>query len=175
MQDDLDELGELAQELVNWVEADALVPQRAELEVHPALEPLVELRQDEARAGVEVTLEPADEVVTARVQPRYFLRAVENVLRNATRFARARVSVRADRLGEGVRVRIDDDGPGIPAAFRAKVLEPFGRLEAGHSQGSGGVGLGLAITRRIVERHGGAITLDDAPGGGTRVDLYWPG
>ncbi|MBI5518234.1 MAG: HAMP domain-containing protein [Deltaproteobacteria bacterium] len=175
MQDDLDELSELAQELVNWVEADALVPERAELGVQDALEPLVELRQAEARAGVEVLLEAPEEAVTARVHPRYFLRAVENVLRNAARFARTQVVLRVEPSRGGVLVQIDDDGPGIPVDYREKVLEPFGRLEAGHSQGSGGVGLGLAITRRIVERHEGTITLAEAPGGGTRVDLWWPG
>jgi signal transduction histidine kinase len=70
---------------------------------------------------------------------------------------------------------VRDDGPGIRQELRAKVLEPFVRLEQPAArQHRRGLGLGLAIVRRIVEAHGGAITISEAPEGGTSVLTRWP-
>lgn len=75
-----------------------------------------------------------------------------------------------------LRLTVEDDGPGIPAARRAEALQPFARLDAARNQDKGsGVGLGLAIARDIAQRHGGSLTLgDSADLGGLRVDLDLP-
>jgi len=100
-------------------------------------------------------------------------RALSNLIQNAVTYGgRAIVSVR----GEAglARVRIDDEGPGIPAAERQRVFEPFVRLEESRSRETGGMGLGMAIARTLVQAHGGEITLGDAPGGGLRVEVTLP-
>jgi len=61
-----------------------------------------------------------------------------------------------------------DDGPGVPAAIRATLFDPF------VSQGSSGIGLGMAIVRQVVEKHGGEIAYEDAPGGGARFVVTLP-
>ena len=69
---------------------------------------------------------------------------------------------------------VDDDGPGIPPAERDAMFEPFSRLEQSRNRTTGGAGLGLAIVRTLVEAHGGAVEIADAPSGGARVVLMLP-
>lgn len=88
-------------------------------------------------------------------------RAVANLLDNAARHARSRVSVAVELRDGHAVVRVSDDGPGVPAAERERVFERFSRVDAGRAAVSGGTGLGLAIVRDIVERHGGTIAVDD--------------
>jgi signal transduction histidine kinase len=100
-------------------------------------------------------------------------RALGNLMENAVTYGqRARVTLAEDR--EGLRITIDDDGPGIAAADMERVFEPFVRLEASRSRETGGVGLGMAITRSIVRRHGGDITLENRPETGLRVTVRLP-
>jgi len=77
-------------------------------------------------------------------------------------------------VGEGLRITVSDRGPGIPEEARERVLAPFYRLEASRSRDTGGTGLGLAVARSIVRRHGGDITLGDRPGGGLVVSVSLP-
>ena len=77
----------------------------------------------------------------------------------------------ADRLA---RVEVLDEGPGVPVALREKIFEPFARMPSSRSQADAGSGLGLAIARRLVELHGGTLTVEDGPGGGARFVLQMP-
>jgi signal transduction histidine kinase len=95
-------------------------------------------------------------------------RAVTNIVDNATKHG-STVSVTL-RSGDDERVEIDvsDDGPGIPAALRGKVFEPFFKIDSARSQTnrSAGFGLGLSIARDIARRHGGDVEFfDHAPHG----------
>ena len=92
------------------------------------------------------------------------LRALmENLVDNAIRYTPSgSVTVRAYRQGGDAIFEIEDSGPGIPAAERARVFDRFYRGEAA---AEGGTGLGLAIVRRIAERHGGTVEALDPPGG----------
>jgi signal transduction histidine kinase len=81
------------------------------------------------------------------------------------------VHVAAARRGRDVHLTVDDDGPGIPDALRRDVLQRGVRAD----QAAPGSGLGLAIVADLAELYGGAITLEAAPGGGTRAHLVLPG
>jgi signal transduction histidine kinase len=70
-----------------------------------------------------------------------------------------------------VVVRVDDDGPGIPAEERTSVVEPFTR---GSRARASGTGLGLAIVAQQVALHGGSLRLDDSPRGGLGVEVRLP-
>ena len=89
-------------------------------------------------------------------------RVVANLLDNAVRHARSRVSATASQQGPWAVVTVVDDGPGIPAAERERVFERFTRLDDGRGRHDGGAGLGLAIVRELVRRHRGTVTLADA-------------
>jgi signal transduction histidine kinase len=106
-------------------------------------------------------------------RPTALKRAIGNLLENAVRYGkRARVTL--DDTPEGPVLVIDDDGPGIPADRLDDVFKPFVRLETSRSRETGGVGLGLSISRSIVLAHGGDIKLSNRPGGGLRVEMTLP-
>jgi two-component system, OmpR family, osmolarity sensor histidine kinase EnvZ len=100
-------------------------------------------------------------------------RVISNVIDNAQRYGRlVAVAVRQD--AGRVVIDIDDDGPGIPAADREIVFEPFVRLDPSRNRDTGGSGLGLAIVRQIMAAHRGTAHIHDSPLGGTRVRLELP-
>lgn len=99
---------------------------------------------------------------------RWAERALGNLVRNAARHARQRIAVTAVHAGGVLRLVVEDDGPGIPAAERERVFRPFVRLDASRDRKTGGHGLGLAIVQRIAALHGGAVRVEDSPLGGAR-------
>jgi signal transduction histidine kinase len=100
-------------------------------------------------------------------------RLIANLTDNALAYGREAL-IGADVEGDTLVVLVDDRGPGISPAERELVLEPFVRLEQSRSRATGGAGLGLAIARNVAEAHGGRLTLDTAPTGGTRVVVTLP-
>jgi signal transduction histidine kinase len=99
---------------------------------------------------------------------------VRNLIDNATRHASSRVRVRLGTHGPTVRLEVDDDGPGIEVADRTKVFERFARLEEGRSRDAGGSGLGLALTKRVVEAHGGSVFIETSSLGGASFVVELP-
>ena len=133
---------------------------------------LQSLTADLADAGRDASYDGPDRL-TLRGRAVALRRVFENLLDNALRYGgEARVSLQE---GDGqAEVRIEDRGPGIPEALRERVFDPFFRVEASRSRDTGGSGLGLAVVRAIVQRHGGEIALEDRPGGGLRVRVMLP-
>lgn len=106
------------------------------------------------------------------VDPAAFHRAIGNLLRNAGRFADEQVTISVSAESSIVTVFVDDDGPGIPTQDRERVFEPFTRLNGNVE--TQGVGLGLAIVRRIVMQHGGKARVASSSSGGCRIETTWP-
>lgn len=100
-------------------------------------------------------------------------RCFSNVLGNADKFADV-ININAKGGENWIIITIDDNGPGIPHDKRKEVFRPFYRLDISRNLDDGGVGLGLAIARDIVNQHGGKISLHDSPIGGLRVILKLP-
>lgn len=94
---------------------------------------------------------------------------VDNALRQLPRGGR--IDVAAVRVGDMPGLAVVDNGPGIPLAERQRVFDRFYRGAGALGYGSG---LGLAIVRAVAERHGGQVTLDEAPGGGLKVSVTFP-
>ncbi len=101
-------------------------------------------------------------------------RAVRNVLENAARHAFARIAVSLVEEAGTVVLAVTDAGPGVPVEERERIFERFTRLEASRARRSGGAGLGLAIAREIVTRHGGSVAVDAAHSPGARFVLRFP-
>lgn len=131
-------------------------------------DPTVVLGGVGAVAGASAITVPGSAVQVAR--------AVGNLVDNAVRHATTDVVVTVGLVGDVATVTVDDDGPGIPEVDRERVFERFTRLDAHRArQGdTGGAGLGLSLVRRILERHGGTVAVDDAPAGGARFVLTLP-
>ena len=100
--------------------------------------------------------------------------ALRNLLRNAFKYASGQIAVSAELRERSIVVHVDDDGIGIPPEDRESVFSAFTRLDRSRDRATGGYGLGLAITRRVLELHGGTATADTAPLGGARFTLTWP-
>ena len=171
MQRDIGDMERLLETFLNFARGDAM---DARTRVDPV--PLV---RDVARrwqaSGHDVEMVEPSGIPCVTASPAALSRAIENLVANAVQYGkRARLSLIAG--GRSVRVTVEDDGPGIPAASREEALKPFARLDVARNQDRGpGVGLGLAIAHDVARRHGGTLRLGDSEAlGGLRIDIVLP-
>ena len=101
-------------------------------------------------------------------------RVLRNLGDNAAQNASTRVKFALDERIDAAVLAVDDDGPGIPQADRARVLERFVRLDDARARDDGGSGLGLAIVAELVGAHGGTVAIASSPLGGARVEVTLP-
>ncbi|MFE5629372.1 sensor histidine kinase, partial [Streptomyces sp. NPDC056542] len=128
----------------------------------------------EAAAGRRgVTVEAAESVRVSGSRGQLG-RVLGNLLDNAVRHARAEVTVTVRREGGRAVLGVADDGPGVPEADRERIFERFVRLDDARTRDEGGAGLGLAIARDVAVRHGGTLTVGEAPAGGALFELALP-
>src|SRR5690242_9305864 len=166
--DDLFELSRLEAGDIHWslerVRLDELVSETIE-----AMRVTADAKHISVTADIPPRLEPA------RANPEKLQRVLFNLIQNAIRHTPAdgTVVVRAEPVGDGIEVEVADTGDGIAADERDQVFNAFYRAGADAARTGGGAGLGLAISRAIVEAHGGRIWLADADGG-TRVRFSLP-
>jgi two-component system OmpR family sensor kinase len=128
-----------------------------------------------ARVDAELGLADGTDnaALTVRGVPRLLRRAIRNLLENARRYGAGDISVQLDATARFARIHVNDRGPGVPAALRDRIFEPFYRLP-GASERHGGVGLGLALVKSIAERHGGTVLCEDREGGGASFVIALP-
>ena len=137
------------------------------------LAPLLEqMAQRAQRAGAATELEVAADL-TATLRPLAFRRCLANLVDNATRYGKW-VRIGAERRPREIRITIEDDGPGIPEAFREAVFQPFFRIDTARRRQTGGTGLGLSIARDIVLGHGGDLGFETGGRGGAKAVLRLP-
>lgn len=110
---------------------------------------------------------------SAPIKPLALERAIMNLLNNAQDFAH-KIEVTAKQTAQSVIIDIDDDGPGIPEHAISEALKPFSRLDPARNQNRDGVGLGLSITRDIVQSHGGVLSLSKSELGGLKARISLP-
>lgn len=168
---DLEEMGAMIESLLAFLggEKDPEPAVRTDLAVSIAT--VVDAFQDHDE---DVTYDGPDHL-EMETRPLSLRRAVRNLVENALHYGhRARVSL--SRKDDEVLIRIDDDGPGIPRDQLDEVLKPFARLDSSRQRNTRGLGLGLAIVAKVVEREGGVLTLANRPEGGLRAEicLYLP-
>lgn len=122
-----------------------------------------------ARVSADLDIAEGSHDVVVHGSARLLRRVVRNLLENARRYGRASGAQAADirlsmaRSGQMVELAVEDNGPGVPAELREKIFEPFYRLP-GASEREGGVGLGLSLVRKVIERHGGTVHCENRSG-----------
>ena len=128
-------------------------------------------------AGVVLLTEIQPEPAPVEADRAQLERVVQNLLTNAAKFTRRDgvVAVRVDRDGEQVRISVVDTGIGIPPAEQSRIFERFFRTSLAWKSAIRGSGLGLCISRAIVEAHGGQIDFESALGIGTTFTVRLPG
>ncbi len=166
--DDLFELSRLEAGDISWslerVRLDDLVAETVEA-----------MRLEAETKGVAVSAEVPRRSGLARANPEKLQRVLFNLIQNAIRHTPAdgSVVVRAEAVSDGIEIEVADTGDGIALEERERVFTAFYRGGADAARTSAGAGLGLAVSRAIVEAHGGRIWLADAPEG-TRVRFSLP-
>lgn len=143
-------------------------PRRVESDVHDILRGVVDRLQRQT-VGVEIVLEGQGEC-RPKVDRLLFDLAMTNIIRNAAESGARTVGIRcrADAHAGACRIDVEDQGPGMPPEVLDKLFKPFFTTKPK------GTGLGLAVAKRVIDAHGGAVSVDSAPGRGTRVTIMIP-
>lgn len=176
----VERLGRLVSQLLDLsrLEAGAVPLQQHPFEVAEVLEQAAaECRLHAGRAVVEVEVEPHELLACGDAERVH--QVVANLLENAVRYSppegTVTVSARPAPRGEGVVIEVRDEGPGIPPEEASNVFERFYRTDAARSSDHGGAGLGLAVSRWIVDLHGGEIRAEANRPRGCRMVVSLPG
>jgi signal transduction histidine kinase len=169
-------MDKLVGELLTLARLDAGMTGNLDEEVN--LQEIVADVADDARfeadsKGCSLRIE-MDDLAIVRGNHELLYRAIENVVRNAVRHSPQgqSIEISTHMVGESLRVVVADRGPGVSADDLAAIFEPF--VRSGLARSSTGYGLGLAITRRVAEAHGGKVFAANRPEGGLFVTMELP-
>ncbi len=176
----VERLGRLVKQLLDLsrLESGAVPLERSEFRVEPLLTHAVREQQLHApEIAVSVSVDSPD--LMADGDPERVHQVVANLLENAVRHTPrgGTVQVRASRAtgnGDGVKIEVLDEGPGIAAADEARIFERFYRADSARASSDGGAGLGLAIAQWIVDLHGGDIHPEPREPHGCRMVVTLP-
>ena len=159
------------------IEAGKMDLELSPLDVEAALGDAITLVRDRAtRNNVMIKLYCTAAIGTWITDARKFKQIMVNLLSNAVKFTPdgGRVTVRAERFADELRIDVSDTGIGIRLEDHELVFEAFRQATGDHLKKSEGTGLGLALTRRFVELHGGQLTLQSEPGKGSTFSFNLP-
>lgn len=130
---------------------------------------------EQERRGIDLIVDAGHAPHMIACDPKLTARALQNLVGNALRYCSHQVRVSARTSGNRLLIDVEDDGIGIPDNERARIFEPFYRMDRSRDRATGGFGLGLAITRGAIERQGGEVTLSESTLGGSRFGISLPG
>jgi signal transduction histidine kinase len=167
---DLEELDHIADSAIQLVREET---ERERSQLLRVDEIIGDICEDLTSMKTSVTILKA-EAVTISSAPLALTRAVRNLVINAaTHGGGAFVTVSLENNSTAL-ITIDDEGPGIPDHCMSRVFEPFFRTDPARRKSGPGAGLGLAIAKEIVERHGGKLTLQNRSPKGLRQKIVFP-
>lgn len=161
---------------IEKIEAGHMVFNMEKVELRSVVESAIEDNKGYAASfNINIVLDENSATLDVNADPDRLAQIVTNLLSNAIKFSPTggTVEVAVTKQQKLARISVRDHGPGIPAEFKAHIFEKFAQADAINTRKKGGTGLGLSIVKQIVERLGGTVSFEDAPGGGTvfHVDL----
>ena len=125
--------------------------------------------------GLRLSVEVAPKLPVGRGDERRMVQVLLNLVGNAIKFTEAgEVGIRVKKSGDSFLVEVSDTGPGIPESQYQKIFEEFQQVDSSSTRTKGGTGLGLAIAKRIVELHGGSISVESTVGKGSTFTFKLP-
>lgn len=165
---DVDDMQRLLDEFLNFAKGQA----EGEPEMVDPVALVRSVVEDAQRTGHAVELGAVEGAGEVMLRPVPIRRALDNLISNAVRFG-TRAVISMTLSDKSLRLRVEDDGPGIPEDKRGEAVKPFARLDPSRNQDKGpGVGLGLAITSDIARAHGGVLRLGQSDDlGGLLADI----
>lgn len=159
------------------VEESALPMEFRNMDIVPLVESVVERFRPsvEHRGAVLEALYPAGDF-RADVSPESFTKLVSNLLNNARKFTRDRITLRCapDGSGSGMVISVEDNGIGIRKENLEKIFTPFYQILDNINESRGGTGLGLSIVKGVAEGHGGKVYAESEPGRWSRFTVILP-
>lgn len=171
-------MSELVQDMLQLAQSDLGTPRKAELlELGGLLSDVVdEFKVQAAAREQELRFEPAGLPVFVSGDMLQLRQLFRNLVGNALKYTPrgGHIQVGARPQADSVMVRVQDDGPGIPAADQPFIFDRFYRVRDEARAGVEGNGLGLAIVKAVAEQHGGQVSVDSAPGRGACFDVSLP-
>lgn len=165
----LDEMQKMVEATIAFARAESTEEETRRTDIGALLGAIAD---DLGDLGMQVTCSVPGGLTYA-CRPTALRRALSNLIENAARYG-THADVIACADPNGLIITIDDNGPGIAESDLERVFEPFVRLEESRNTETGGIGLGMAIARDIVRRHGGDIALTNRSEGGLRVTVTLP-
>ncbi len=169
---------ELINEILEYMraQAESLTLNLEELDAGELLRTAADImRQEAVRGGIELSVEAESEGHRIRADRRRITQVLFNLLSNAIKFTPpgGRVTLRAFARHDGVVMEVEDTGVGISSEDQKRLFTEFTQVGEGERRG-GGTGLGLALSRRLVELHGGKIWVESEPGKGSTFSFLLP-
>ncbi|RXK55802.1 hybrid sensor histidine kinase/response regulator [Oleiharenicola lentus] len=163
---------------------DISVIESGELKIHPEIRPIAELLNksvylnniNAAKKGSRIELEGIDAETELHIDGDKIKQVIDNLLSNAIKFSppNSVIHVNVEHHEQGCSVLVRDQGPGIPESERHKLFKDFSQTSVKPTAGEKSTGLGLAICKRIMESHGGSISAENAPAGGSIFRITFP-
>jgi len=169
MADTIDDMNRMLEDILSLARLGRSSEPASEVDLSALVDAVAEDFRD---LGHEVVTRDAARL-PVRLRPSLMRRAVRNLVENAVKYAGA-AEVVVEPSATGASISVLDRGPGIPADRLERVFEPFIRLETSRNRDTGGIGLGLALARAIVEEGGGALRLANRDGGGLAATIVLP-
>lgn len=170
MLEETDRLVQTVESLLLLSRADSSALQKEPAEIGNLLADVVEFLSVLAEEKQQQILYERSTALTIPADPCMLRRAFLNLLDNAIKYSpeQSVIKVSLYRNADGATVaEVADSGPGIPNDDKERIFDRFYRLDNGRSREKGGTGLGLSIVKAAVEAHGGTVSLEDAPAGGS--------
>ncbi len=176
MKQDVCELDELIDEMLSYAKLGThnLKLNLQRIDPEQWLKAIIEsYSQEDIKISLEMMSLNSEQEKYITIDKHLMSRAVNNLIRNGLRYAHQHLKISFNKDDNKIYLSIEDDGIGIPEQFREQIFQPFARLDTSRDRQSGGYGLGLAITQKIVQQHGGKVVVDKSTLGGASFKLSW--
>ncbi len=172
------ELDELVLELLSYsrLQTPGQIVERVEVSLLEFVDSILGSFAEELDSrGICWEVRVASDLQRFALDPRLTARAVQNLIRNAMRYCDRHLLLTLDHSALGhCLLSVEDDGIGIPEHEREQIFQPFYRLDRSRDRATGGFGLGLAISRRVIESQGGQLSVGQSELGGARFCIVLP-